>query len=104
AADIMQKLGYQDDLLDAAEPFHFWVIEASQKCAQELPFTKVGLDVVFTDNMTPYRERKVRILNGAHTMTVPAAYQMGMETVGQFMNDPLVRSYMERGIAEEIIP
>lgn len=104
AAAISPTLGYQDDLLNTSEPFHFWVIEASQACAKELPFDKVGLDVVFTDNMTPYRDRKVRILNGAHTMTVLAAYLMGKETVGECMNDELIRTYMQRGIYEEIIP
>ena len=48
--------------------------------------------------MTPYRERKVRILNGAHTMTVLAAYLAGKETVRECMDDPLIRRYMERGI------
>ncbi len=104
AAAITQKLGYQDDLLNTSEPFHFWVIEASQECAKELPFDKVGLDVVFTPNMTPYRDRKVRILNGAHTMTVLAAYLSGKDTVGECMDDELIRSFMQRGIYDEIIP
>ncbi len=104
AAVICEKLGYHDDLLNTSEPFHFWVIEASQSCALELPFDKVGLDVVFTPNMTPYRDRKVRILNGAHTMTVLGAYLMGKDTVGQCMDDELIRTFMQRGIAQEIIP
>ena len=54
--------------------------------------------------MTPYRERKVRILNGAHTMTVLAAYLAGKETVRECMDDPLIRSYMQHGIEEEILP
>ncbi|MFT3787890.1 MAG: tagaturonate reductase [Tepidisphaeraceae bacterium] len=104
AAAIGTKLGHQDDLLNTSEPFHFWVIEASQACAKELPFDKVGLDVVFTPNMTPYRDRKVRILNGAHTMTVLAAYLAGKDTVGECMNDDLIRDFMQRGIYDEIIP
>ena len=54
--------------------------------------------------MTPYRERKVRILNGAHTMTVLAAYLAGKETVRECMDDPLIRSYMQHGIEQEILP
>ncbi|HRK32665.1 MAG TPA: tagaturonate reductase, partial [Tepidisphaeraceae bacterium] len=104
AATIAADLGYDDGLLVAGEPFHFWVIEAPEACSKELPFDEVGLNVVFTDNMTPYRDRKVRILNGAHTMTVPAAFLMGMNFVGEIMDDPMVRSFMIEGIAQEIIP
>ena len=104
ASGIFEKLGYQDDMLDTGEIFHFWVIEASKKCAEELPFTQVGLDVVWTDNMTPYRDRKVRILNGAHTMTVLAAYLAGKDTVGECMHEEPIRTFMQRGIYDEIIP
>ena len=54
--------------------------------------------------MTPYRERKVRILNGAHTATVLAAYQAGENLVGECMKDPLIRDFMTRAIYDEVIP
>jgi tagaturonate reductase len=101
---IRAQLGYDDRLLVAGEPFHLWVIEAPRACAEALPFDRAGLNVVFTDNMTPYRDRKVRILNGAHTMTVPAAFLMGMDFVGDVMADPMLRAFMSSGIREEIIP
>lgn len=104
AAAIQAELGYEDGLLVAGEPFHLWVIEASPAVAREWPFHEVGLNVVYTDNLKPYRDRKVRILNGAHTMTALAAYLMGLETVGQCMADERVRSFMHRGLHEEIIP
>lgn len=104
AAAIAQQLGYEDALLVAGEPFHFWVIEAPAGVQQELPLDEIGLNVVFTGNMTPYRDRKVRILNGAHTMTVPTAFLMGMNFVGEYMDDPMVRGFMTDGIAREIIP
>lgn len=102
--ELTAKLGYEDKLLNTAEIFHFWVIEGNKKVAAELPFTEVGLDVVWTDDMTPYRTRKVRILNGAHTMTVLAAYLYGLDTVKECMDDAKIRAYMEKGIFEEIIP
>jgi len=108
ATQITEKLGYQDALIDTAEVFHFWAIEATgtdmKKLSEEVPFAKAGLDVVWTDNMTPYRNRKVRILNGAHTMTVLAAYLAGKNTVRECMDDPLISSYMQNGISAEIIP
>jgi tagaturonate reductase len=103
-AALEATLGYQDRLLVAAEIFHAWIIESPRPLESELPLREVGLDVVFTSDVGPYRERKVRILNGAHTMTVLAAYLAGMDTVGDCMNDEQFRAFIERGIAEEILP
>jgi tagaturonate reductase len=104
AAELSSQLGYDDELLVTGEVFHSWVIESPLPLDGELPFAKAGLDVTWTADMTPYRERKVRILNGAHTMTVLAAYLAGKETVRECMDDPLIRNYMERGIEQEILP
>jgi tagaturonate reductase len=103
-AALTATLGYHDELLDAGEIFHSWVIESRWNLADELPLTNAGLDVVWTSNMTPYRDRKVRILNGAHTMLALTAYLAGKSTVGECMADVLLRGYVERAIAEEIIP
>ncbi len=67
AARLAGELDYEDELLDAGEPFHLWVIEGPARLARELPLDKAGLNVIWTDDLTPYRTRKVRILNGAHT-------------------------------------
>lgn len=102
--ELTPKLGYEDSCLDTGEYFHFWVIESPKPIEKELPLKEAGLDVVWTTDMSPYRERKVRILNGAHTMTVLAAYLAGKETVKECMEDELIRTYMERGIQDEILP
>jgi tagaturonate reductase len=102
--ELTSKLGYEDKLLNTAEIFHLWVIEGDKRFAEELPLTQIGLDVIWTDDMTPYRTRKVRILNGAHTMTVLAAYLYGLDTVKECMDDEKIRTFMEKGVFEEIIP
>lgn len=98
------KCGYRDDLFDCAEPFHLWVIEAPETVAKELPLREAGFNVVWTRDMTPYRERKVRILNGAHTVSVLAAYLAGKDYVGELMNDESTSGFMKRAIREEVIP
>ncbi len=60
--------------------------------------------MIFTDDQTPYRERKVRILNGAHTSTVLAGYLAGFEIVGEIMKDADVRGLMQAAVYEEIVP
>ena len=104
AQKFTEELGYNDKLLDTGEIFHLWVIEGDKRFAEELPFTEAGLNVIWTNDMTPYRTRKVRILNGAHTMTVLAAYLYGLDTVKECMDDGLIRTFMEKGLYEEIIP
>ena len=104
AASIWEKLGYRDDLLDTGEPFALWVIESEKDISAKFPLDKAGLPVIFTKDQRPYRERKVRILNGAHTSTVLAAYLMGKNIVLECMNDKTVRKLMETIIFKEIVP
>jgi len=104
AAEMCEKFGYQDNVIDTAEIFHLWVIEGDKKYAKEIPFTDIGLNVLWTDDVTPYKKRKVRILNGAHTMMVLAARLAGLESVGEAMNDELIFSFMHKGLFKEIIP
>lgn len=102
--EVCQQLGYVDNLVDTAEPFGLWVIESGRDISAEFPLDQAGLPVVFTDDQTPYRERKVRILNGAHTGSVLAAYLCGFEFVGQMMKDSLMRKYVETLVIDEIVP
>ena len=101
---LCEKLGYRDELLDVGEPFGLWVIESEKDISDELPLAKVGLPVVFTDNQKPYRERKVRILNGAHTSSVLAAWLCGINIVRDMMNDPVCGKFVRRAVCEEIAP
>jgi tagaturonate reductase len=106
AGALAEQLGYSDDLMVTGEPFALWVIESNQIEAVRaaFPLDKAGLPVVFTDDLQPYRERKVRLLNGAHTATVPAAYLAGLDTVGELMADPLLRGLIERNLYGELAP
>ena len=104
AEQLWETLGYEDQLLDTAEPFGLWVIESPKDISKELPLPECGLPVVYTDNQKPYKQRKVRILNGAHTSFVPAAFQMGYDIVLDAMNDPLVAKFMDDTLHEEVIP
>lgn len=102
--EIHQRTGYEDNLAVMAEPFHLWVIEAPQTVRQSLPLEDAGLQVKFVPDLTPYRTRKVRILNGAHTTLVPVAYLKGLRTVRESVDDKEVGNYLLNAIHEEIIP
>ena len=102
--EIWQELGYKDQLVCEGEQFHLWVIEAPESVHREFPADKAGLNVLFTDNMEPYRTRKVRILNGAHTSMVPVSYLYGIETVRETVEHPALGPFVHQTIFDEIIP
>ncbi len=104
AAAICEELGYEDNIVDTGEIFGFWVIEGPQSLKKELPFEEAGLPVLITDDHKPYKQRKVRILNGAHTSMVLGAYLAGQDIVRNCMQDDVIREFMNRTIYEEIIP
>ncbi|SHK71400.1 tagaturonate reductase [Hespellia stercorisuis] len=104
AEDICRELGYQDNILDTGEIFGFWVIEGPDSLKKELPFEEAGLPVLITDNHKPYKQRKVRILNGAHTSFVLGAYLAGQDIVRDCMNDEVINGFMNKTIYDEIIP
>ena len=101
---IWEKLGYEDRILVTAEPFGLWVIESSRDLSDELPLPACGLPVIYTDNQKPYKQRKVRILNGAHTSFVPMAFQYGCDIVLEAMNAPVIRTFMQKTLYDEVIP
>lgn len=104
ADGLCKTLGYNDTLIDTGETFAAWVIEGPQQLKKELPFEKAGLPVLICDDHKPYKQRKVRILNGAHTAMVPGAYLAGQEIVRDCIHDPVISSFMNQAIYEEIIP
>lgn len=99
-----EKLGYKDNIIDTSELFNLWVIEGDKTWADKLPVHKTDANVIWTDDVKPYKKRKVRILNGAHTSTVLAAYLAGFDIVGDFMKDDTVRTFMNDVIYKEVIP
>ena len=105
-AELEQKHGYIDPLLDVGEVFGLWVIEGDPMLNDVLPFCKAGIEsnVFVAADMTPYKKRKVRILNGAHTGFVLGAYLGGFDIVRDCMADSTVLGYMNKMLLEEVVP
>lgn len=101
---IWNELGYKDELLVDAEFFHLLVIEAPAWVEEALPFRKTGLNVVFTKDLDLYRNRKVKILNGAHSAMACAGYLAGIETVREAMEHPDLGNYIRKLVFKEIVP
>ena len=103
-AELETELGYKDNFIDSAEYFYLFVIQGPQWLAEKLCLDKCDMNIKIVDDIKPYKERKVAILNGAHTALVPVAYLAGIDTVGESMNDAQILSYIKETIFDEIIP
>ncbi len=105
-AELEEKHGYADPLLDVGEVFGLWVIEGDPALNDILPFRKAGLEdkVFVVSDMTPYKKRKVRILNGAHTGFVLGAYLAGFDIVRECMQNDTILGYMNKMLLDEIVP
>ena len=104
AAQLCERVGYQDNMLDKAEIFHLWVIEAPKEIAAEFPADKAGLNVLFVPSEAPYHERKVTLLNGPHTVLSPVGYLSGLNTVKECCEDPLIGKFVHKVMYEELRP
>ena len=103
-AALEEANGYHDQALDVGEVFGVWVIEGPAGLEDKLPFKKAGVNVMVVPDVTPYKKRKVRILNGAHTGFVLGAYLAGFDIVRDCMHNDTVRGFMNKMLHEEIIP
>lgn len=103
AAQITERLGIEDKLLDKAEIFHLWVIEAPAEISKEFPADKAGLHVLFVPSEAPYHERKVTLLNGPHTVLSPTGYLSGLNTVKECCEDPLIGRFVHKVMFEELM-
>ncbi len=90
----------------SGEIFMSWLIETSQvsKLKKELPLDQLGLNIQFTKNLKPYRDLKVRILNGTHTAMVPVGYLNGSRLVREVMADANTQKFMISLLFSEINP
>lgn len=104
AAKMDEENGYHDELIDVGEVFGVWNIEGPAWLEDKLPFKKAGLNCIVVPDVTPYKKRKVRILNGAHTGFVLGAYLAGFDIVRDCMHNEHIKGFMNKMLHEEVIP
>lgn len=104
AAKMDEENGYHDELIDVGEVFGVWNIEGPEWLADKLPFKAAGLNCIVVPDVTPYKKRKVRILNGAHTGFVLGAYLAGFDIVRDCMHNEHIKGFMNKMLHEEVIP
>jgi tagaturonate reductase len=101
---LEKELGYNDQLLTMAEVYRLWAIEGSEQVKQVLSFAAADEGVVIEPNIDLYRELKLRLLNGTHTLSCGLAFLAGCETVKQAMDDELMSSFIADLMLAELAP
>lgn len=101
---IEAELGYQDRFLVTAEHFYLFVIEGPAWLADTLRLEGAGLNILLVDDIKPYKQRKVGVLNGGHTVLVPVALLAGASTVGEALQDVALRGFLVDALEQEIMP
>ena len=104
AAAVCEETGFNDENIVKGEIFHLWVLQKEPFIQERLPADKAGLNVIFADDITPYKQRKVKILNGSHTAMVPVAYLCGIDTVREAVTDENVGAFVRELQTDEIKP
>lgn len=102
---IESDLGYSDELLIVAEPYYLWAIETNNETVKaRLSFAVNNNNIVIAADINKYRELKLRLLNGTHTLSCGLAYLAGFNTVKQAMDNEVFYAYVFNLMKEEIIP
>jgi tagaturonate reductase len=104
AEELAAELGYGDALLTCCEPYRLFAIEGDATLRAMLPWAKADPAIIIEPDISPYRARKLYLLNGAHTLFVSAALLLGNETVAESMEKPELMSFVRRAMFDEIVP
>lgn len=102
ALELEKSIGYNDKLLDTAEKYHLWVVQGNFE--NELPLKRAGINVIWTNDVTPYKKMKVRILNGSHTLLAFVSLLLDKETVYDSLCDNDLTLLLEKSLNSYILP
>ncbi|MHB1920591.1 MAG: tagaturonate reductase, partial [Chitinophagaceae bacterium] len=100
-----KKLGYEDQLMIMAEPYCLWAIESGEPRVRDiLSFQKVDSGVIIAPQIHTFRELKLRLLNGTHTLSCGLAFLSGFNTVKAAMENKQMSTFIRHLMLEEIAP
>jgi len=89
---VAERCGYQDNSPVVAEPFSSWILSGSFPAGRPA-WESAGAQ--FVADIEPFENRKLWLLNGAHSTLAYAGYLRGHQTVAQALSDPDCRGAME---------
>lgn len=99
---LENEIGYQDDLIAMSEVYRLWAIEGDEKVKAALSFASVDDGVVITNDITVFKELKLRMLNGTHSLSCGVAFLSGITSVKEAMDNATVSAFIKNLMTEEI--
>jgi tagaturonate reductase len=101
---LQHDLGYTDELLAVCEAYRLWAIEGDERVRAVLSFARADEGVIIEPDIEIYRELKLRLLNGTHTLSCGLAVLAGFATVKKGMDDPAFAAFVSDLMMKEIAP
>lgn len=98
------QLDYEDRMIVVSEVFLLWVIQDAGNLKDRIPFDQINEQILVVDDIQPYRLRKVRILNGGHTLMLAPAILSGKETVKESIDDQFIGDFLKDTVFNEVNP
>ncbi len=98
---LAEQHGVEDAWPVVCEPFVQWVVE-DRFVSGRPAWERVG--VQFTDDVAPYEEMKIKLLNGSHLALTYLGFLKGYRFVHETLNDPLLRRYVRDFMDLDVTP
>jgi tagaturonate reductase len=102
--NLQAELGYQDELLTIAEAYRLWAIEGNEHVREVLSFSQADPGVVIRPDINLFRELKLRLLNGTHTLSFALAHLAGASTVREALNDESLARFIHNLMLADLLP
>jgi len=99
---LEEELGYKDDLITMSEVYSLWAIEGDESIASVLSFAATDKGVVIAPNITVFKELKLRMLNGTHSLSCAVAFLSGIVSVKEAMDNPVISNFVKELMTNEI--
>ena len=103
-AALAQELGYDDELLTMAEAYRLWAIAGDERVRAVLSFAAADAGIIVQPDITEFRELKLRLLNGTHTLAAGLAVLARVGTVREAMQEAAFGAYIRRLLLAELLP
>ena len=99
--EAARLLGVRDEAVVVAEPFIQWVIEDDFAAARPA-WEQAG--AVFTDDVPPWEQAKLRMLNATHSMLAYLGGLRGYETIAEAVRDDELAGVARELMTADVVP
>ncbi|WP_345235119.1 tagaturonate reductase [Hymenobacter saemangeumensis] len=103
-ASIQAEIGFQDELLTVAEAYYLWAIEGNEQVREVLSFQQANDGVIVRPDINLFRELKLRLLNGTHTLSFALAHLAGAATVREALDDEALARFIHNLMLADLLP